>query len=275
MPFRIHLFLLLLSFSSSAFAQQVPVEPVSKDKSQYDLINPTPSELMRELSPDRPDATESPLTVDAGHFVIEASIFDWRRNDGSHTHTMMSTNLKIGLTNDTDLQVVFDTYAWEDPKVGNDVEGFGDVQLRLKYNLWGNDGGNSALALFPFVKIPTSAQFSNDEWEGGLIIPYATELSGGIGLGLMAEFDVVYDAVGKDHDIEFLHSAVLGFDLSERVGSFVEYVGIEGDPSYKAYGAGGFTYSVNEDLILDLGAQVGLNSSAEDFGAFFGFTRRF
>ena len=89
MFFRIPLFLLLLFFSSSAFAQQVPVAPVSTDKSQYDLFNPTPSELMRELSPDRPDATESPLTVDAGHFVIEASIFDWRRNDGSHTLSLI------------------------------------------------------------------------------------------------------------------------------------------------------------------------------------------
>jgi hypothetical protein len=263
-----------LYFASNAFAQQVPVGPLATDKSQYDLFSPTPNEFMRELSPDRPDATESPLTVDAGHFVIEASIFDWRRNDGSQTHTLMSTNFKIGLSNNTDLQFVFDTYSWEDPKVGNDVEGFGDVQLRLKYNLWGNDGGDSALALFPFVKIPTSAQFSNDEWEGGLIIPYATELSGGLGLGLMAEFDVVYDAVGKDHDFEFLHSAVLGFDLSERFGSFVEYVGIEGGSSYKAFGAGGFTYSVHDDLVLDLGTQVGLNDAAEDFGLFFGFTRR-
>lgn len=248
--------------------------PVSGSKSQYTLLNPTPRELLRELSPDRPDATESPLTVDAGHFVIETSVFDWRRNDGSDTHTLLSTNLKIGLSNDVDLQIVFDTYAWEDPKVGKDSEGFGDVQLRLKYNLWGNDGGDSALALFPFVKIPTSAQFSNDEWEGGLIIPYATEISGGIGLGLMAEFDVIYDAVRKDHDFEFLHSAVLGFDLNQRFGSFVEYVGIEGDPSYRAFGAGGFTYTVHEDLVLDLGTQVGLNNTAEDFGLFFGFTRR-
>ena len=139
MSFRIPLFLLLLFFSSNVIAQQVPVAPVSTDKSQYDLFNPTPSGLMRELSPDRPDATESPFTVDAGHFVIEASVFDWRRNDGSDTHTLMSSNLKIGLSNDVDLQIVFDTYAWEDSKVGNDVEGFGDVQLRLKYNLWGND----------------------------------------------------------------------------------------------------------------------------------------
>lgn len=275
MYFCIPLFLLLLSFSSSAFAQQSSVVPVVTDKSQYDLFNPTPSELMRELSPDRPDATESPLTVDAGHLVIEASVFDWRRNDGSDTHTLMSTNLKIGLSNNTDFQVVFDAHAWESPKVGRDAEGFGDIQLRIKHNLRGNDEGDSALAFFPYVKIPTSAQFSNDKWEGGFIIPFATKLSGGLGLGLMAEFDVVYDAVGKDHDLEFLHSAVLGFDLSERFGSFLEFVGIEGGSSYKAFWAGGFTYSLNEDLVLDLGTQVGLNDAAEDFGLFFGFTRRF
>ena len=34
-------------------------------------------------------------------------------------------------------------------------------------------------------------------------------------------------------------------------------------------------YSVNEHLILDFGVQSGLNSHAEDFGIFTGFTKRF
>jgi hypothetical protein len=38
------------------------------DKSAFSLFNPTPRELMREMSTDRPDTTESPYTVDAGHF---------------------------------------------------------------------------------------------------------------------------------------------------------------------------------------------------------------
>ena len=43
----------------------------STDKNQYHLFNPTPPERMRELSTDRPDQTESPHTVDAGHFQLE------------------------------------------------------------------------------------------------------------------------------------------------------------------------------------------------------------
>ena len=97
------------------------------------------------------------------------------------------------------------------------AEGFGDVTVRMKWNLWGNDGGDTAFALFPFVKIPTGAGLGSDSWEGGLILPFGTTLDNGLSLGLMAEIDVVEDG-GGNHDFEFLHSAVIGFDLTEELG---------------------------------------------------------
>ncbi len=242
----------------SAFAGDSPGR-IPPDKSQFTLFNPTPRALMRDLSPDRPDATESPITVDAGHFVMEVSLFDWRRSGGDDVYTLMSTTLKLGLTNDADLHFVFDSYTWESPESGNTTEGFGDIEFRLKYNLWGNDGGDTALALFPFVKIPTGAALSNDEWEGGLIVPFSMKLREGVELGLMAEFGAVYNDASRKHEFEFLHSAVLGFDLTSRLGLFIEYIGITGATPYQTYGAGGFTFAVNDDLVLDCGTQVGLN----------------
>jgi len=253
-----------------------PLTINSTDKSDYSFRNPTPDELLRDLSPDRPDATESPATVDAGRVAMEVSLFDWRHNDGDDSYTVMATNLKLGLNHRTDLQFVFDAFSWEDPTRGSGVEGFGDVQVRLKRNLWGNDGGDTALALFPYVKIPTGTSLSNDEWEGGLIIPFSAKLGERAGLGLMAEFDYVYDGVLRDHQFEFLHSAVVGVDLTERVGAFVEYIGITGeDTPYRAFAAGGLTLTLSDHLVLDCGAQVGLNDAAEDLGVFAGFTRRF
>ena len=38
------------------------------DKSQYNLFNPTPVDLMRDFSSSRPDQTTGPHSVDAGHF---------------------------------------------------------------------------------------------------------------------------------------------------------------------------------------------------------------
>src|SRR5213594_318437 len=55
----------------------VPGETASKDKSSYTIFNPVPHDLMRELSPDRPDKTESPYTVDAGHFQLEMDFVNY------------------------------------------------------------------------------------------------------------------------------------------------------------------------------------------------------
>lgn len=250
-------------------------DAATADKSAYHLFNPTPRELWRELAPDRPDTTESPITVDAGVWAVEASYLDWSRDAGDETTTVMAANVKVGLNHRTDLQFVFDTYAWEDPLAGPGAGGFGDVQLRLKHNLWGNDGGDSAFAIFPFVKIPTGTALSNGEVEGGLILPFGTDLAEGVGLGLMAEIDAVYDDATGDYDAELVHTAVLGFDLAENLGMFTEYIGVAGPGPYQASLAGGLTLSLSEDLMLDCGARVGLNGAAEDLGIFGGFTKRF
>src|SRR5215510_13488176 len=41
------------------------------DKSAFNLFNPTPKEHLRVMDTDYPGSTESPYTVDAGHFQIE------------------------------------------------------------------------------------------------------------------------------------------------------------------------------------------------------------
>jgi hypothetical protein len=54
-----------------------------------------------------------------------------------------------------DVQFVFEPYVREEFD-DDAVDGFGVTQLRLKINLWGNDGGGHALAVMPFVQFPTA-----------------------------------------------------------------------------------------------------------------------
>lgn len=123
--------------------------------------------------------------------------------------------------------------------------------------------------------MPTGTELSNGQFEGGLISPFQTNLTDRVGLGLMAEIDYFYNDIYDDYQVEFLHTIVLGFDLTERVGLYTEYIGIAGLSAYQTYGAGGMTLSVTEDLVFDCGAQIGLNSDSEEIGAFCGFTKRF
>jgi len=245
---------------------RIPGIPYSSgDKKQYHLFNPTPNHLLRDLAPDRPDATESPITVDAGRYQIEASLFDYRRNRGVETYTYGQVNLKAGLTHNTDLQAVIDLRS----ETAGDWTTFGDLTLRLKHNFWGNEGGKTALGIMPYLTLPTRS----DEWQGGLIVPWATSLTDDLSLGLQGQLDSVDDGTGRE--TQFLFTAVLGYPIIGNLGGYTEYIGIIGEDRYESYYSGGLTYEINENFVLDTGVQVGLNSQSEDFGFFTGFTKRF
>jgi len=47
------------------------------DKSQYSLLNPTPTDLRSPYNTDRPSKTDSPFTIDAGVFQIESDVASW------------------------------------------------------------------------------------------------------------------------------------------------------------------------------------------------------
>lgn len=261
-------------------------QSATADKWQYDLFHPTPSELMRDMSTDRPDTTESPITVDAGHFQIEASFFEYAgNNDGGieeEVFTYGAMNMKVGLLNHVDLQIVFDTYTEESitnssSGITETVNGFSDVQARLKVNLWGNDGGKTALAFFPFIQVPSGTALSSDQVEGGIMFPLSIELSDSVDLGLMAEADFVHDGVDA-YDTEFVHTAVLGFGLTEKIGIFTEYVGVAAANSsfdYQASSVLGFTFGFSNEIQYDAGIRVPLNEAADDIGYFAGYSFRF
>lgn len=237
------------------------------------------------MSTDRPDTTESPITVDAGHIQVEASFFDYIRDrDGgirSETWGLGLINFKLGLTHSSDLQIVFDSYTQE--RVSADgitekISGFSDITTRLKINLWGNDGGPTALAVMPYVKAPTGTRLSNDKWEGGIIMPFGFDIAEGIDVGLMAEADLVYDDATGSYEVEWLHSATVGFPLTERLGMYLEYFGIASAAAgfqYQAYGDAGFTFAFSGNVQLDCGVRIGLTRAAEDIGIFTGISFRY
>ncbi len=248
------------------------------DKSQYTLFNPTPRELWRPMSADRPDITESPYTIDAGAIQLELSFIDYAKDGAEDTWTIAPATLKIGLLNDVDLQFVLDPYIISDDAMQT-REGFGDTQLRLKMNLWGNDGGDTAFAFMPFIQIPTASDgLGQDHLEGGLIFPFATDLAEHVGLGLMLEIDFVYDDVDDNYDTEFMATGVVGFDVTDELGFYVEGVGIassDSDIDFRSILGVGATYGLNDDVVLDAGMTIGLTGDAGDLGIFTGITVRF
>lgn len=271
----------LLAIVPSAGAQHgadLPTPDAPPGKSAFHLFNPTPPDLRRDLSADRPDFTESPHTVDAGAIQLEMSLLDHAKNGSTEVWTAAPFNLKVGVLNDLDLQFAFDPWLREDDGMRS-RDGVGDLQVRAKFNLWGNDQGAAAFAFMPFIKAPTaSGGLGNDHVEGGLIFPFAVDLAEGVGLGLMFETDFVYDDEDAGYDTEFIFTAALGLDLTESLGVYVEGIAIESTDSatdFRGLLGLGATLALTADLILDAGVNLGLTGDADDFNFFTGLTIRF
>jgi hypothetical protein len=243
---------------------------------------------MREMSTDRPDLTESPFTVDAGPFQIEMDAVNYSySSDGSmrsDAFSFAAINLKAGLCHRTDLQVVVEPYNYvrvRDRAAGTSARfnGFGDITTRLKVNLWGNDGGPTALGVMPFVKFPSNQDdLGNDAVEGGLIIPFAAELPAGWGLGAMTEVDFMEDADGSGHHAEFINTITFGHDIVGNLAGYIEFfslVSTDADAPWIGSVGFGFSYGLTEDVQLDAGINVGVTSSADDLNPFCGISWRF
>ena len=185
------------------------------DKSGYSLFDPTPDDLLRKFAPDRPAKGFSVRTIDAGHFEIETDLVSTTisNSPGGTTHSFqgLDPTVKLGVTNWMDLEVQFNglqyTESFEGPRrsISRTATGFGDVFLRTKMNLFGNDSGPVGFALIPYVKLPSSTPLiSNGAVEGGLIAPLALR-PGDFIVTLMTEVDDLKSATGNNRFANFVN----------------------------------------------------------------------
>ena len=284
----------LLAATGVFSAELPPPEPRQPvEKSAFTLWNPTPRELLRDMATDRPDKTESPYTVDAGHVQVEADLvsYTYDRYNSARDHTRAESlaiapfNLKVGLCNAADFQVVVPTYNvartrnTQTRRVRYD-RGFGDLITRLKVNFWGNDGGKTAFGVMPFVKWPTGSDgIGNDAFEGGIIMPFAVALPGGWDMGLMVETDFTCDEDGRGHHVELIESITFSHSIVGELSGYVEFFNNlstehRGTP-WIATADVGLTYGLTPDIQLDAGINFGLTRAADDVNPFIGISFRF
>ncbi len=264
---------------------------VPPDKSGYNLFNPTPDEYMREISPDRPDKTDSPFTVDAGHFQLEMDFANYtydspnseHGNTQSKEYQIAPMNLKVGVLNNMDFQLVLAPWQWQRTEDGSTgmVEhqsGFGDVTPRVKVNLIGNDGGFFALALIPFVTLPTSQDhLDNDSVEGGLEIPFAFDVPNW-DVGLQTTFNNDRNDVGSGNQAQIDNSVSIGHVVIGKLEYHVEFfssVSTEQSSDWIGTFDTWFTYQTNKNLCLDAGVYIGVTPSADDWHPWVGMTWRY
>jgi hypothetical protein len=240
----------------------------------YSIFKPVPRSLMREeMETDRPNITETPHTVDAGHFQYEADLFKHKREtteeSKQHSWLINQANLKFGLLNNTALQVIIQSYGKEISTELSSGEkqsgrGFGDITIRLKQSIYGNYKGNFSIALMPYVKLPTNRYSDNQKYEEGLIVPMLVKLPNDWKIGFQVEGDYLKDDDAQARHAQLLQSLVVSHVFFKKLEVFGEsyYTYNFKEHSINNFIDAAVEFEVHHDLKLDAGINYGLQKTA-------------
>ena len=262
------------------------------DKSHHSLFSPTPAAQMREFDTDRPDKTNSPHTLDAGHFQLEMDTFasthdrnssarDFVRNDN---WTFANANLRIGLTNWADLQLLVPFYQVNRNKdtstgIAMRQQGIGDLTVALKMNFWGNDGGKTAGGIELFVKAPTANHnLGNGKSEGGAVLLLCAKLPGDFDLGFNTGVSINADDSGSEHHAEIINSISVSRKITGPLSAYAEFWSDVRALSHAPVAATvdlGLLLMLGKNVQLDSGVNLGVTRAAPDVQTYFGVTMRF
>lgn len=262
--------------------------PVPIDKSRFTLFDPPPTQSLRGFAPDRPTKSYAPVTVDAGHVQYETDILAYTHTTtpglSTRQFTAFDPLVKLGLTDRVEFGLQFGGYDWADSRVPGTsavvsrVRGVGDLTLRPKINVFGNEGG-PALAVIPYVKFPTASRnLGNGHVDGGVILPVSVPLPWDFTVTVVPEVDVLRNGTNAGHHVDFTQAFSVGHPVGKAVTLYAEFfssVGPDhGSPNlYTADVAA--AWLVTDTLQLDVGANFGLNKAAPNVQAYTGVAQRF
>jgi hypothetical protein len=241
---------------------------------------------LRSFNTDRPPKANSPYTVDAGHFQYETDIavYSYGNSDGVKTQdwTVIDPTLKLGLTNtiDAELQVTpYQSAVTKSAATTTSVSGVGDTIARLKINVLGDDHGAVAVALLPYVKLPTAQSgLGNGSVEGGLILPISISAPGGFTVIVMPEGDYLKDTAGSGYHVAFDFLINVSHPLDKRWTFYTEVFTSQSfqsrdKPVYTLDEA--LTYALTPNLQIDFGGNFSLNDVPPRTQLYTGLSQRF
>ena len=243
-------------------------------QAQVSSISPGHGEgSIPDLATDRPDQTESAVTVPRGWLQVEAGVvFEQAGDDGSglaapRQWTLPGVLLRLGVTEVLELRFATDVVTLEREERRESEEyldgsiterGTEPLSLGLKYQFTG--GTLPSIALIGMFSLPsTSSGFlvgnpATAEFRLAVAQDLGEMISAGCNLAFEQDFD---------HGESGLHyTAVLGLDATEAIGLFAEVYGSR-DPGANHFlhrVDGGATWLLTPDLQLDAAVGVDLNS---------------
>jgi len=225
----------------------------------------------------RPLTTDDAGTVEKGKLQFEMG-FDFTRQDNHDREISPSLTVSYGLLEKMDVGIG-STYLFVRPKKGENEDGLGDTEIKLKYRLLDEKDWIPAFAVTGKLKIPTASE-SKCLGSGKTDFGINTIVTKNLSKRWVLHLNLGYTFIGE-HGVnnEFNYSAAGQFILSDKWALVAEIVGVNNfngrrgdDPISSLFG----TYClISNNIVWDAGIEIGMNKAAPDFRLTTGLTLLF
>ena len=254
---------------------QAPTDTLKRAGSSSSEAKSSSGRQLRPLNADRPGATESPNTIDPGHFQLETDLVrltNSKPGQDPRTRTLRVSALAIraGLTDRTEVQVFIDPYTvekeWENGAVPERHAGFGDMAFRVKHNFIGNGSqdGPLVVAAIGMVRVPTGGREGVGGYEYSVLLPATYNLQHDWHLSAQIGGLLTYDRDARQRALELVPSFSLDHGFNQWLELYAEFATSRNLKTREWTSAInlGPVFTLSDRVQLDFGRRFALSRSA-------------
>jgi len=222
----------------------------------------------QELVTDRPDQTESSITIETHTFQIESGLAFENYEKGIQNNFIgPSTLLRYGVSDNFELRFVFEHQKTEIGLDGANIDfnGLNDIEIGAKIQVLEDSDKNTEIAFLSHLVIPTAKdELTTNNFGVVNKLAVSHSISDKVGLG----YNIGYDLVAKQSALTY--SLALGFSISDVVGFYIEPYGSWAEQNqFESNFDTGLTFLLNPNFQLDVSYGTGLNHEMNYIGAGF------
>lgn len=227
------------------------------------------AEKKKELNTDRPDFTESSITVPAGRLQLESGLTYSDESDGSRFLSGPEALFRYGVGRRTELRFIAPNYGrqWSPG-----ASGWSDAAVGLKQQL--GPVGRFDVAIIAHATLPTEGAFSSGRVDPQASLTWSADLAEKWSVAGQFAFSAPTEAGGRN--FTFAPTVSLVRELTGRLSTFLEWAAWFPEAGGDIHVLhSGLAYALTEQQQLDLHYGFGLSRAAPDFFIGAGYVVRF
>jgi len=233
------------------------------------------SQYTESITTSRPGQAFAPLTVGKKVFQLQTGLnFNGTRFDvfeDKDNGVAYSALFRYGIWEKIEFRTQFglSRITSKPPEVTNN--GLSSLSFGTKINLLNGEGKSPKIGLQGDFFIPAvSEDFKTDKVATTVILSHTQGITEN--LGVSTNFGISWD--GNGSDAVGIYVINLGFPIGQSLSGFVETYGFIQNSDFDVLFDGGFAYSVNDHIVVDLSAGYGKNDGEKQFFVDFGVSWR-